>query len=226
MRPQDPHPHLTEADRDSQTRFGTRRVPPGHRTASPYPHRKMVSSRIPPSGPVSPDGRHVWPRPSLAARIIVWGGVAAGVAGLTAAGVAAGRMIAGDDRPAPRAHVAPRFAQIDEDEREAMRRRVRAQARADAEAAARLRAQASRRRGTPAQRLSDTANEVSTGLNSVVASVLSAFEAFNAVAGRARGIVQQFTEAADQIRDMTARRGTAAPRPGHAATPVRPDQDR
>lgn len=213
MRPQDTHPHLTEADRDSQTRFGTRRVPEGHRTASPYPHRKMVSSRIPPSGEVSPDGRHVWPRPSLAARIIVWGGVAAGVAGLTAAGVAVGRAIAGNDRPEDRAHVAPRFAQIDEDEREAMRRRVRAQARADAEAAARLRAKASRSRGTPAQRLTETANEVSTGLNAVVGSVLSAFEAFNTVAGQARGVVEQFTRTADQIRDAT---GT---RPGRTQDP-------
>lgn len=213
MRPQDTHPHLTEADRDSQTRFGTRRVPEGHRTASPYPHRKMVSSRIPPSGEVSPDGRHVWPRPSLAARIIVWGGVAAGVAGLTAAGVAVGRAIAGNDRPAERDRVAPRFAQIDEDEREAMRRRVRAQARADAEAAARLRAKASRSRGTPAQRLTETANEVSTGLNAVVGSVLSAFEAFNTVAGQARGVVEQFTRTADQIRDAT---GT---RPGRTQDP-------
>lgn len=213
MRPQDTHPHLTEADRDSQTRFGTRRVPEGHRTASPYPHRKMVSSRIPPSGEVSPDGRHVWPRPSLAARIIVWGGVAAGVAGLTAAGVAVGRAIAGNDRPEDRAHVAPRFAQIDEDEREAMRRRVRAQARADAEAAARLRAKASRSRGTPAQRLTETANEVSTGLNAVVGSVLSAFEAFNTVASQARGVVDQFTRTADQIRDVT---GT---RPGRSHDP-------
>lgn len=213
MRPQDPHPHLTEADRDSQTRFGTRRVPEGHRTASPYPHRKMVSSRIPPSGEVSPDGRHVWPRPSLAARIIVWGGVAAGVAGLTAAGVAVGRAIAGNDRPEERVHVAPRFAQIDEEEREAMRRRVRAQARADAEAAARLRAKASRSRGTPAQRLTEIANEVSTGLNAVVGSVLSAFEAFNTVAGQARGVVEQFTRTADQIRDAT---GT---RPGRTQDP-------
>lgn len=208
MRPQDPHPHLTEADRDSQTRFGTRRVPEGHRTASPYPHRKMPSSRIPPSGPVSPDGRRVWPRPSLAARIIVWGGVAAGVAGLTAAGLAVGRAVAGPQRPAERAHVAPRFAQIDEDEREAMRRRVRAQARADAETAARLRAQASRRRGTPAQRLTETANEVSTGLNAVVNSVLNAFDAFNTVAGQARSVVEQFSRVADQIRGVT---GTGRP---------------
>ncbi|MFN3273106.1 MAG: hypothetical protein ACK41U_00380 [Paracoccus sp. (in: a-proteobacteria)] len=220
----DPHPQLTEADRDSETRFGLRPVPEGHRTASAYPHRKMVSSHIPPSGKVSPDGRRVWPQPSLAARIIVWGGIAAGVAGVTAAAAIAARKLAGHDDPArsaqaPRQTIAPRFAAIDEDEREEMRRRVRAQARDDSRAAARLRAGASRRRagsGNAARNLTATANDLSGGLNSVVQSVLGAFEAFQRIAGQARGIVGEFTAAADQIRTLGGERN------GPASDPLRP----
>lgn len=218
----DPHSPLTEADRDSETRFGTRPVPEGHRTASPYPHRKMVSSAIPPSGKVSPDGRRIWPEPSLAAKIIVWGGIAAGVAGVTAAAAIAARKLAGHDRPhdtLPRQTIAPRFAAIDEDEREEMRRRVRAQAREDSRAAAKLRAGASRRRsggGNAARNLTATANDLSGGLNGVVQSVLGAFDAFQRVAGQARGILGEFTAAADQIRSMggDSREPTrTAPRP-------------
>lgn len=211
----DPHPELTEADRDSETRFGIRPVPDDHRTASPYPHRKMPSSRVPPSGKVSPDGKRIWPQPSLAAKIIVWGGIAAGVAGVTAAAAITARKLAGHDRPLlderpVRPSEAPRFAAIGEDEREEIRRRVRAQAREDSRAAARVRAEASRKRsgrGNAARNLTTTATDLSTGLNGVVQSVLGAFDAFQRVAGQTRSILGEFTAAADQIRAMGSERG-------------------
>ncbi|MFN3524567.1 MAG: hypothetical protein ACK4YU_00645 [Paracoccus sp. (in: a-proteobacteria)] len=228
----DPHPDLTEADRDSETRFGIRPVPEAHRTASPYPHRKMPSSRIVPSGKVSPDGRRIWPEPSLAAKVIVWGGIAAGVAGVTAAAAIAARKLAGHDRPVPEVIVArpvaaPRFAAIDEEEREEIRRRVRAQARDDSRAAAKVRAEASRKRssrGNAARNLTATATDLSTGLNGVVQSVLGAFDAFQRVAGQTRGILGEFTAAADQIRAMTGERGEMNGPAPQTAPRTRPGQ--
>lgn len=236
-RPHDSHPEMTEADRDSETRFGIRPVPEGHRTAAPYAHRPMRSSRIPPSGPVSPDGRRTWPAPSGTAKVIVWGGVALGLAGIAAGTAMAVQALSGDDRPNdrqkhdrswrnddPRA-LAPRYAGLDEDEREAMRRRVRAQARRDAEAGAAVRARASRSRksgGNFAQDLTRTANELSTGLNSVAQSLVSAFDAFRKVASQAQGIVGEFTTAADEFRGMLGTKRGTEPRQETSPHPYRP----
>lgn len=83
-------PHQDEAGRISQTRFGPRPIPKGHRlSGSPYESRT-----IPPHGDVSPDGRRIWPRPSLATRVIVWGGTGLAVAGATAGAVIALRHVA------------------------------------------------------------------------------------------------------------------------------------
>lgn len=199
---------MTEADRTSQTRFGPRPVPKGHRTASPYPHKPMKSSRIPPSGPVSPDGRSVWPIPSLAARIVVWGGVAAAAAAVSAGLVIATRKLT-EDRPrhadaAPRrksAGLAPRFADLDDDEREEMRRRARAQARADQRRAAGLRAKASRGRDA-ASSLTERATGLSASLNGVTDSLLSAFNGFRSVATQAGEIVAEFGAAAELVRNI------------------------
>lgn len=235
-RPHDPHPELTEADRDSQTRFGIRPVPEGHRSAAPYAHRKMRSSRIPPSGLVSPDGQRIWPAPSTTAKAVVWGGVVLGMAGLAAGTAMAVRALSGEDAPAadrrkggqqawrhddPKG-LAPRYAGLDEDEREAVRRRVRAQARRDAEANARLRAGAATRRkggGNFAKDLTETANQLSGGLNNVAQSLVSAFEAFRKVAAQGHGIVGEFVSAADEIRSMLGERPGVRPAP--PADPVR-----
>lgn len=92
---------LTEAERISQTRFGARPIPQGHRES-----RIDASDdyrRIPPHGDVSPDGRQVWPRPSTAAKLLVWGGTAAAAVAVTAGTALALRRI-GDalagDKPA------------------------------------------------------------------------------------------------------------------------------
>ena len=226
-RPHDPHPELTEADHTSQTRFGPRPVPEGHKTGSPYPHRPMRSTKVPPSGRVSPDGRHVWPEPSLTAKIIVWGGMALGVAGITAATSIAARKLVASDRPEPPrltgpAPVAPRFAQMEEDEREAMRRRVRAQAREDATQKARLRAKAGqgRERGNFAKDLTRTATELTDGLNGVAQSLVTAFDSFRGVSQQATTIVADFVAAADQLKSMVNGAPGPAPAPRRPVAPA------
>ncbi|MBK4215292.1 hypothetical protein JJJ17_05060 [Paracoccus caeni] len=204
---------MTEADRTSETRFGPRPVPEGHRKAADYPYHDRVSSRVIPSGRVSPDGRSAYPTPSLTSKILVFGGVALGVAGATAGAVLAARKIAGliggdqdNARGSRRASVAPRFAELDEDEREAMRSRVRAQSRHDSREAARLRAEASRKRDRPrrnvAREMTDTANDLSSGLDGLGKALFSAFTGFRSVAGQATGIVSEFAAAADQLRNI------------------------
>jgi hypothetical protein len=179
----------------------------------------MVSSAVPPSGDVSPDGKEIWPRPSLSAKIIVWGGMALGVAGITAASAIAARKLVGSDRPAtPRNPSAPRFAQLDDDEREAMRRRVRAQAREDSTQAARLRSQAGRGREKAnfAKDLTRTATDLTDGLNGVAQSLVTAFDSFRGVSRQATTIVGDFVAAADQLKSMV----NGAPGP----KPVQPEQ--
>ena len=68
----------------------------------PPPTGPDESRAIPPHGPVSPDGSAPWPRPSPAARAVVYGGVALAVAGLTLGTVMLGRkLLASDKPPAP-----------------------------------------------------------------------------------------------------------------------------
>ncbi|TJZ91537.1 hypothetical protein FA743_10555 [Paracoccus gahaiensis] len=234
--PYDAHPEMTEADRTSQTRFGPRPVPKAHKTASPYAHRKMVSSRIPPSGKVSPDGKQSWPEPSTTAKVVVWGGVALGVAGIAAAISMAVQSLSGDDdAPAPRRRAdgarsngprpaAPRFAEMDEDDREAMRRRVRAQALEDNHRSAQARSKAGRGKANVAKDLTRTATDLSQGLNGVAQSLLAAFQSFRGVSHQATGIVGEFVAAADQLRAIM--NGGAGPRPGATDTdPARPLRD-
>ncbi|WP_410216869.1 hypothetical protein [Paracoccus sp. (in: a-proteobacteria)] len=240
-RPNDPDTETTEADRTSQTRFGPRPVPKGHRTASPKGQRKTTSSRIPPSGKVSPDGRRAWPEPSMTAKVVVWGGVALGVAGLAAATSLAARALIGSDDPAPRRssrdhdrqRMAPRFATMDEDERDEIRRRVQDQAREDARQTARLRAEAGRGSARPhaaaakarpqpgnvAKDLTKTANELSQSLNGVAQSLVAAFTAFRGVSQQATTIVGDFVTAADQLKAIL--RGGAGQRPDPVQDPAR-----
>lgn len=72
---------LTEAERISQTRFGARPIPKGHRRAKTADEDYR---RIPPHGDVSPDGQRIWPQPSAAAKLLVWGGTAAAAVAVTA----------------------------------------------------------------------------------------------------------------------------------------------
>lgn len=208
-RPTDPDRlTLTDADRTSQTRFGPRPVPAGHKTA---PRRTLSTSGT--------RAGHPSTQISTTAKVVVWAGIAVGIAGLTAATSAIAQKLVGsdsDDRPHYRATpVAPRFAHLDEDEREAMRRRVRAQAREDSQNAARLRAKASRgrgNRGNVAKNLTRTATDLSQGLNGVAQSLSGAFAAFRGVSGQATSIVGEFVAAADQLRAIL--NGQPGPQPG------------
>ena len=102
MHHQDDQPPITRtpADETSQTRFGPRPVPEGHRR----PPGPVESRRIPPHGDVSPDGSHPWPRPSRGAKWLVWGGTGLVAATLTAGTVIAARhlidLVSDDDGPA------------------------------------------------------------------------------------------------------------------------------
>lgn len=206
--------HSSEATRDSATRFGPRRVPEGQRRDGIYSGRPLHSSRIIPSGDLSPDGRSAWPQPSLTARIIVWGGVAAAAAAVTAGGVIALRRISGIEGTQGGAqrsahHLAPRFDDLDEDAREALRGRVLARARDDSRQAAADRANAARLRNPPrrnaAVELTETATGLASGLNGLMISLQSAFDGFRSVAAQASGIVTEFASAAEQLRNLLHR---------------------
>lgn len=238
---------LTEADRTSQTRFGPRPVPKGHKTASPYPYRPMRSSKIPPSAPMAPDGRRPWPRPSLTARIVVWGGLAAATAGAAAGAVLLGRKAAqvlGGDRPAPRradpstrrdpATLAPLFAELDDAERDEIRRLARQRARHDLDrdlARERGRPEAEARSPGLVEEVTQTAAELSGSLHSVAAAVDHAFGSFRNVASQASAILAEFGAVADQVRgdlrtssgerDDNSEAGRGAGRPCSATQPRR-----
>lgn len=211
------HPRSPEASHTTQTRMGPRPVPTGE--------------------PV-PTGRRRLPgQPSTAARVIVWGGLAAGTAGLTAGGILAARKLAdliSDDTPrrrpdaGPSGRLAPRYAELDESEREEIRRRNRVRAREDARAAADIRAEAARRRPAPsrnvARDLTQTAQGLSAGISGVVQSLTEAFESFRRVAVQANGVVSEFVAAADQLRSVLDKGGHRAARPRNAT--ARPETAR
>ena len=159
--------------------------------------------------------------PSSGARMVVWGGVLLGVAGLTAGTIMATRkiaaLIADEDDIRPRYHVAPqqgrapqtlapRFATLDDEAREQVRRRARAQARADSRLAAQRRAAAARRRHPPAKAgLSDmtrTAGDLIAGVDRLAESLTGAFHGFRGVASQAGTIIGDFARTAEQIRGL------------------------
>lgn len=208
---------LTEADRTSETRFGPRPVPKGHH--SPQSRRTIASGRM------SPDGRSSYPTPGLGAKIAVWGGVALGVAGGTAAAVYAVRAIAdaisSDPQPdRSRRYSAPTFAQMEPEDREAMRRRVRAQDREDRQEIARLRADAAqqrsagssapdaRRSAKPAKSskgnfvddLIEKSDKLSRSLEGLAKSLSVAVVGFRSVAQQATEIVSEFASSAEHLR--------------------------
>lgn len=204
----------------------------------PHRHNRHVpreSRAIPPHGDVSPDGQRPWPHPSLTSRILVVGGAAVMAAAATAAAVMATRRIAGliaggDEEPVARPHLAPRYAEMDEDEREEVRRRMRARARADANHAARARAEAARERHPPrrnaAQGLTDTATQLSGSLNGVMGALTGAVAGFRSVATQAGGIVRDFAEAADTVRSFLDNRPSGQTRRDTERKPRTADSQR
>lgn len=216
-----------EADRTSYTRFGPRPVPEGHR---PHVDRHVgpyESRRIPPSGPVSPDGSRPWPAPSKNGRLLVWSGTAVAAAAVTALAVHLGRRLGEtlqDDTPAPTAHrkpsAPPRFAELSEDERAALRARARRAARAAQDA---VEEEAPRMRRPPAPKIrrrrpkADFSSEVnqrtrdlSHGVGNVMSSLTAALTGFRAVAGQAGHIMREFNDAASLIGGFMGRTAQAA----------------
>ncbi len=156
---------FTDDARHEAQRDAHRDAPPRHASASAAPTSPHESRRIPPSGDVSPDGKRIWPRPSLSAKILVWGGTGIAAAALTAGTILAARRIAEavrhdeDEAPATRrrpqarhpvreqatsaaAHLTPRFAELGAEARDQMRARNRQRELEDALEAAHQRAEA------------------------------------------------------------------------------------
>ncbi|WJS84440.1 hypothetical protein [Paracoccus sp. TOH] len=227
MRSQDEPPaDHTEADVTSETRFGPRPVPEGHRR--PAAHHE--SRRIPPHGDVSPDGTRPWPHPSRGAKWLTWGGTTLAAAALTAGTVIAARrvidLLSEDEPPRRRGSLAPRFAEMDQAEREAMRRRTLQREAEAAREAARIRAEAERGRPRPRrqprqslmQEVDANTASLAQGVESVMRSVSSAMAGFRSVAGQATTIMQEFGDAAALAQGIFGRQGREeadTPRPRH-----------
>lgn len=230
----------TGADTPGDTRFGPRPVPKGHR----HPAGPSESRRIPPHGDVSPDGHRVWPRPSPTAKWLVWGGTALAAAAVTVGAVIAARHVldALSDKDAdrdsrhggPRSGLAPRFADLSPDEREAMRRRAQSRDDEDARHLARLRAEAEQARAVERPRRrprrASFAQEVETNaasLRSGIESLMMGVTAFRSVASQASGIMREFDGASGIIGAILGRKGdgtcTARDKDQAAAEPPMPD---
>lgn len=222
--PAQDHPPITrtEADTTSDTRFGPRPVPEGHR----HPAGPMESRRIPPHGDVSPDGSRVWPRPSPTAKWLVWGGTALAAAAATAGTVIVARHVidalsgGGRGKGGPEHSMAPRFADLSPEERAAMRRRVRerdaederrmAGLRARAEASASHDPAARPRRAPPmgfAQEVEANAASLRNGFDDLMHWTTGALSGFRGVAGQASTILREFDGAAGIIGDILCRKG-------------------
>lgn len=150
----------------------------GYRPAGPDEARA-----IPPHGPVSPEGDRIWPRPSPAARLAVYGGVALGAAGLTAAAILLGRRLAGSDAPAPA--------------------RMAAMPEPPAPPPPRPRPHPRR---NPALRLSDLTRTI----RDTTAFLGMAAAGFRSVAGNADGLAAQLRALADAWREGSAKGAGAA----------------
>lgn len=178
---------------------------PLHETPAP---RRLESRVIPPSGPVSPDGKRPWPQHSLKTRLLVWGGLGVMTAAATAATVLTVRHLAqavtGDPpEKTARSSRAPRFADLTEEQRDEMRARVRSQARQDSAATARMRARAARRRNPPRRNaavdMTRQATELTKSLVGLVGTLGTAMAAFRVVAEQADTIRREFSDVADTL---------------------------
>lgn len=208
----------TDADITSETRFGPRPVPKGHRRpAGPQDYR-----RIPPSGDVSPDGKRAYPRPSRMAKWAVWGGTGIAAAALTAGAVLAVRQVAGlfsEDDHGPRRHrrrhgpdhdhdhdyARPRMQPPTEAEKQGTKRRFagtdpseRQFVRPDHDD---QRRSAGPRRSLVSE-IEDNAQRLTGTLDTVMQSVSAALTGFQSVAQQARGVMYEFGEAAGMARDI------------------------
>ncbi len=137
---------------------------------SPYP-----SQRIPPHGDVSPDGTRAWPRPSLAARIVIWGGVGLASAAAVAGTALLARKIAGSPETPPASRPA-RFSDLPAKEQARIRKLARQSRQHDAR--------------PNIERITGS-----------IAAITSAIQGFALAASVARGALDDFGAIAERMRD-------------------------
>lgn len=198
------------------------------------------SRRIPPSGRVSPDGSRPWPTPSPTARLLVWGGTAVAAAAVTALAVHLGRKLGEtlQDRPADDPMTrrrcsapSPRFADLDDDERTALRARARRAADANEPPHSRRppAPKARRRRRKPdfTAEVSQRTQDLSHGVSNAMGALTTALSGFRGVAGQASNIMREFNDAATLIGGFMGRTAQAArdatEKPGRDASAATPE---
>ncbi|MBA4492087.1 hypothetical protein [Paracoccus sp. S1E-3] len=194
----------------------------------------MPQSRRPPEAQAAPRTRGH-------SKLVLWGGIglAAGVSLLAARTLA--EALAGDaeDRPRPkggrRGSLAPRFADMDEDDRRALRARARAEVLDFEERAADLReaalrerrekeraARARHRKRARRSMMSDigsSAVKLATGITTLIAAANAAMDGLQQVSGRTGGIMQDLSDTADKLRGFFD-----GGRPAPATPPAPPAQ--
>lgn len=213
------------SDETSQTRFGPRPAPEGHRPTGP----DLGVRRVLPHGDVSRDGLSRAPNPSLTAKVLTYGGAGILAAAATAGVILVGRKVmdalSPDDEPVRRRPPAHRPSGIampsDRDEVEASLRRAE-------------RARAAKMRSRPEPRRRDRQDD-GPGLARTVITLLgalpAAIEGFRAVAGQADTIMREFSDTAGSVRSFMDRDGKrdsvqAKPAPEDDAPAPHPDPER
>ena len=186
-------------------------------------------------------------------KLVLWGGIGLAAIGTLLAARAVAEALAADpeDRPQPRPepkgareNLAPRFADMDEEDRRAMRARARAdivdfedraeelreaalrdrrnRERQEKERAARRRHRAKARRSFLGD-VSEHAVKLATNLTALVAAANAAVDGLQQVSGRTGGIMRDFSDTADQLRGVF---GNCAPKPEPTEEQAEPRRDR
>lgn len=149
------------------------------------------------------------PASGAVGQLLIWGGVALGVAGVTAAGVIAARRLTdranGDD---PRPHMGKGGGRDDQP------------APGHGPAAATDRDPGNSQ--DLAVELTDKANRLSDGLNGVVRTIIAAFESLRMVADQSARLLEDFAVVADQVNDILQ----GSSRPPHRDDEAGDDRER
>lgn len=213
----------TDADVTSETRFGPRPVPAGHRR----PSGAYESRHIPPSGDVSPDGRRAYPRPSRFAKWVVWGGTGIAAAALTAGTVFATRQLCDliDDRkaksPTPRTPPAPKPAPAAQPLRFSTRENASQEpAPEPVRPEPAPRPSARRPSNNIMKEIQTNTADLTDTVDNVMRSLTSAMTGFRGVAAQASSIVREFGDAAELVRNIIAPAASNVSRP--TARPANP----
>lgn len=208
----DNRPRRTEADVDSETRFGTRHVPEGHHASAPYRPSHQEPRRVIPSGRLGPDGAP-YPAPSLGAKILVWGGIGVMAAAATAGTILAARKIANaihDDAPrrpsnAPRTPPADRAPRGHHPGDDYPTLSARSRARFEAEERARAAHRQNRPRAPQPPFMSEL-RDTTGGMLGLIGSLNAAVAGFRTVARQAGDIMREFSDSADTVRAVLDRK--------------------